>query len=131
MESIPMSNDSEAIARRIDEYLNFLRSNKPTDDEYKQKYYFRFMRSLCRARDHGRLTYEQKHILKGILRNYSRMVIRAQRMGRHVPHVVLGAIEDAKRLKKHGPPRSASPVHWQRTPEESEDQDSSDGSFPI
>jgi hypothetical protein len=121
MESIPMSNDSEEIARRIDEYLNFLRSNKPTDDEYKQKYYFRFMRSLCRARDHGRLTQEQKHGLRGILRNYSRMVIRAQRMGRHVPRVVLDAVEDAKPVQKHGPSKSALPFHWKRIPDEPAD----------
>jgi hypothetical protein len=95
-----MTDNPGSIARRIDERFYALTRWGPTDDEYGQRYLFKFLRSLCRARDRARLTPEQSRRLTGLLRNYRRTIREARRLGRYVPPVVVAAAEAAMPGKK-------------------------------
>jgi hypothetical protein len=96
-----MSDEQQDITNRIDESLRFLAGRNPTDDGNMQKWIIKMIYSMCRAREHGRLTKEQKHSLNGILRNHRRTIREAQRTGRYVPPLVI--TESEKSMPKKRP----------------------------
>jgi hypothetical protein len=92
-----MDNDEVEIAKRIDSYLDYLRTRRPSADGYIQRHQISRIYSLCRARVHGRMIPEQRQRLKTILRIYRKWVLELRRSGQYVPSLVITEINNVRR----------------------------------